>query len=89
MSFSRHKAIKIKIAIADKQQLSFYFNGIRLSLAGCSPAEPTSASPGNPKMGIDLIFSTTLQNIQVHFCPLGDIIYKRGTLLSITPVFSN
>ena len=41
MSFLRHKAINIKIATVKQWLFLYYIEGIKLSLVGCSPAEPS------------------------------------------------
>ena len=62
-----------------------FTSNIKLSLAGCSPAEPTSVLLDSVKVNNDEMGKLNGENKQVHFCPLDSNLQNLGTFLSITP----
>jgi hypothetical protein len=88
MSFLRHNGFKKCQRAAKKQPFELTFlSAVKLSLAGCSPAEPTSVLLDITNCSRFFETQINLENKHQLFCPLEQNIYKLPTILSITPKF--
>ena len=86
MSFLRHNGFKKYQRTAKKQPFDLTFSSaIKLSLAGCSKASPTSVLPDTQTIAGILNLEINLENKYQPFCPLERNFQKIPTILSITP----